>query len=402
MRFKFIAYDQQGKLTEGTLEAESTVEALTQIARRGLRPVSLKKLREVKKLGLGFFGQSINIVDKIFLTKYLALMLRVGTDLFKAIDILIEDFDKPIVKAFLLEVRSTLEKGQPFYKAFERYPKYFSPVFVNMVKSGEASGTLEQVFADLSVSLEKEQDLRNRIRSALFYPVVLFALALAILTFLVTFALPRIAGIFTSAGIKPPIFSRIVFSVGLFLGDYIVVFLGGIVGLAVGLYFFFNKTVLGQKIFAWILATLPVIKNVVYKITLQRFAATLGSLVKAALPIVDSLKITANTLRLEKIRTALIRIADQGVASGLTIGEAFRKETAFPAVVTNLIAISEKAGHLDDILKTLSEFYESEIQASIKTLVSFLEPMLLVVIGLIIGVIALSIIVPIYQLIGQF
>jgi type II secretory pathway component PulF len=402
MLFKYIAYDQAGKIVEGSLEAAGTVEALTQLARRGLKPVSLKRLKEARGRPLAFFGQSITAVDKIFLTKYLALMLKVGTDLFKAIDILIEDFEKPILKSFLREIRVSLEKGQPFYTTFERYPKYFSPVFVNMVKSGEASGTLEQVFSDLSVSLEKEQDLKSKIRSALFYPILLFIMAAGILTFLVVFALPRIANVFTSAGVTPPVFSRLVFTVGLFLGANIGVILISAAVTVAGLFIFIRKTVPGRRFFAWVLASTPVIKDVVYKITLQRFAGTFAALIKSALPIIESLKITAGTLTLDKLRIALLRIAEEGVARGLTIGEAFKKEPIFPATVSNLIAISEKAGHLDEILRTLADFYESEINASIKTLVSVLEPVLLIMIGAIIGLIALSIIVPIYQLIGQF
>jgi len=404
MRFHYIAAQPSGKVVEGTVEAEGTAGVLEFLAKEELRPVSIKRLKgfEAGAIKRRFFGAAISVADKVFLSKYLHLMLKVGTDLFRALDILIADIEKPALKAFLLEVRSTLEKGQPFYSAFARYPKYFSSVFVNSVKAGEASGNLEKVFADLTISLEKEQDLKSRIKSALIYPILLLSLSFLILIFLVTFALPRIANIFTGTGFNPPLFSRVVFAVGLFLGKYIWIILGFMAAFVVLYIFVFSRTRIGKEVARRIINTLPIIKEIRYKLAIQRFASTMSSLMRAGLPIVESLEITADAVGNEEIRRALYRISKEGVSRGLTIGEAFHKEPIFPFTVVNLVAISEKAGHLDEILDTLGTFYESEINASIKTLISFIEPALLLGIGIIVAVVALSIIVPIYQLVGQF
>jgi type II secretory pathway component PulF len=403
MRFHYVASEPSGRVIEADVEAQGPAEVLEWMANQGLRPVSLKALGGVEASGWRgrLFGQKITIEDKVFLTRYLALMLKVGTDLFKAIDILISDFDKPVVKALLIEVRDALSKGQPFYTTFAKYPKYFSPVFVNLIRSGEASGNLERVFDDLSVSLEKEQALRSRIRGALVYPLVLMSLSMLIVLGLVTFALPKIASTFASAGFKPPTFSRIVFAVGLFLGKYVIFIFVFLIALAVGGWYFFYRTPMGQQIVARALNKIPVINEVLHRIALQRFAATLSSLLKSGMPIIESLEISAETVGSVELRSALLRISREGIAKGLTIGEAFRKEVFFPRVVVNLIAISERAGHLENILDTLASFYEAEIDASIRTLVAFLEPALLVVIGLIVAVIALAIIVPVYQLVGN-
>ena len=191
-----------------------------------------------------------------------------------------------------------MEKGKPFYSTFERYPRYFSPVFINLVKSGEASGNLERVFEDLSVSLERERDLQTRIRSALAYPAILFALSLLILIFLTTFAIPKIADVFLSAGVQPPLFSRIVFTVGLFFGKNVWFILGGLAGLSVVGWIFFFRTLAGRRAVSFLLNSLPVVKNVIKKIALQRFAGTLSTLMKAGLPIVNSLE---NMKRLQTI-----------------------------------------------------------------------------------------------------
>lgn len=404
MRFHYIASQPTGKVIEGDFEASGPAEVLEYLANQGLRPISIKVVKGVEEVGRGLFifRKGITVADKVFLTKYLSLMLKVGTDLLKAIDILIADLDNPTMKALLMEIRGNLEKGQPFYSTFLKYPKYFSPVFVNLIKAGETSGNLEQVFEDLNVSLEKDQDLRRKIKSALTYPIILLIASFSLLILLVSFAVPRIATVFASANVRPPLFSRIVLSAGLFISDYIWFFLIFLGILIVSLWYLFTKSASGKRILYQFALKLPVIKTVLKQIALQRFAATLSSLLKAGLPILDSLEITSQTVGFGELKDSLMRISREGVAKGLTIGEAFRREAVFPRVVVNLMAISEKAGHIEDILSTLSDFYGGEIETAIKTLVSFLEPALLVGVGIIIGIIAISIIVPIYQLVGQF
>ncbi len=403
MRFHYIASQPNGRIMEGDYEAESAAEVLGYLASQGLRPISLKAPKGLEKVG-GFriFGQSIDTEDKVFLTKYLALMLRVGTDLLRAIDILIADFEKPALKALLIEIRTSLEKGRPFHSVFFRYPKFFSSVFVNLIKAGETSGNLELVFSQLSVSLQKEQNLRRQIKAAITYPIILLIASALILFLLVSFALPKIANVFTSGGFEPPLFSKIVFAIGLFFGNYFWWLLILAIIILAGTWFFITKSIVGRKIFSRFIVKIPLIGGVLKKIAFQRFAATFSVLLSSGLPILDSLEITADAVGNDELKTSLRRIAREGISKGMTIGEAFRREPVFPRVVVNLMAISEKAGHMESILETLADFYTSEIESSIKSLVSFLEPILLLAIGLIIGTIALAVIVPIYQLVGQF
>ena len=404
MIFHFIAAKTDGRIVEGDLEASSTAEVLEYLSKQGLRPISLKATKEATIGGRRKIlrRDTIALEDKLFLTKYLAVMLKVGTDILKAIDVLIADYDKPALKSLLVEIKSTLEKGQPFFTVFAKYPRYFSPVFVNLIKAGEASGNLEKVFEDLSKSLEQEADLKRQIKSALTYPVLLLFGSGGVLFILSTFALPKIAKVFEGSDIKPPLFSRIVFSVGLFLGEHVIFILLGLIGLAGILWYFFAKTETGQAFIQRMITKIPVIKTVVKNVGLQSFCATFASLLKAGLPIIDSLEITASAVGYQEIKNSLIRISREGISRGLTIGDAFRREPVFPRVVVNLLAVSEKAGHIEDILLTLADFYEADIRASIKILVSFLEPVLLVLIGGMIGLIAVSIIVPIYQLTTSF
>jgi len=402
MLFHYVAADEAGKMTEGDFEADALADVLRFLGSKQLSPISVKPMERVKLGAKRFFGGGINTSDKVFLTKYLALMLRVGTDLLSAIDILLDDFDKPSVRNFLLEVRDNLSKGQPFYEAFARHPREFSPTMINLIKAAESSGSLQKTFEDLSISLEKDAEIQSKVKSAMIYPIVLLCMATGILTFLVTFALPKVADVFTQSGIKPPWFSQIVFTVGLFLGANILIILPTFLVIIAVMVWAVLKTDTGKKMFDRTITNLPIIRTTYHELAIQRMASTMSSLMRAGLPIVQTITIAAETVGVGEYREALLRIANDGLSKGLTIGEAFRRETVFPKMVTNLVAISEKAGHLDEVLATLSDFYESNVDSNIKALVSLLEPAMLLVMGVMVAIIALAIIVPIYQLTTQF
>lgn len=401
MLYHYIASDTSGKLFEADMDADNLAGVLRFLSSKAWRPISVQSLKESQK-GLHLFSGRITLTDKIFLTKYLSLMLKVGTDLLSAINILVADFDKPVMKDLLLEIRDNLTKGQPFNHIFAKYPKAFSAVFVNMIKAAEASGNLQKTFEDLSTSLERDGELQGKIRAALIYPIIILVASFSVFLFLTTFALPKIATVFSQGGINPPVFSRIVFAVGLFVNDNLLVLLVGLVLLVVGMWLFFGKTTIGRQIRDNLLSRTPVIKKLYRDIAIQRFASTFSSLMKAGLPIIQATNITAEVVGAHQFKDALQRIANEGLAKGLTIGDAFRRETVFPRVVTNLVAISEKSGHLEELLDTLATFYTSQIDANVKILISVLEPALLLFMGVMVGSIALSIIIPIYQLTSQF
>lgn len=402
MLFHYTASTPEGKIIEGEGEFENRQAILDFLKNQNLTPIKVEALVAYKKrLRGGIFSSPISLTDKIFLTRYLALMLRVGTDIFKAIDILIADFEKPALKALLMEIRQNLEKGNPFYLTFQKYPRIFSSVFTNMIKAGESSGNLEQVFSDLSVSLEKERELKQRLRSALIYPILLVGVSIAILFLLVSFAIPRISSMFLESGMKIPTITKIIFNVSTFLSQYGLILLGFFLIFVFVLFLFFRGSLLGRKVFQRIIFNIPLVKEILKKMAYQRFATTFGSLMRAGLPIVENLEITAETVGNEEMRQALLRIAHEGVMRGVPLGEAFHKEEIFPQTIRTLIAIGEKAGHTEEVLKNLADFYETEIDTSVKSLVALFEPLMLMIIGVVVGAIALAVILPVYQFISQ-
>ena len=401
MLYHYFAFDEKGKIQEGNYDAENIEEVLKYLNGLRLRPISIKPLR-VKFSFILFWKRFINASDKIFLMKYLSLMLRMGTDLLSAINILVIDLKNPGIHNFLIEVRDNLTKGKPFYEAFARNSKSFSTVETNIIKAAEASGNLQKTFEDLSESLERDVELKNKIRSVIIYPIILLVMSLSIFVFLSIYVLPKIARVFLDAGIEPPIFSKIVFTIGLFINDNLTILLPSFLILVGFLIYFVFFNEFGKILSRQILGQMPLVKKIYRDIAIQRFTSTFSSLLRAGLPIIDSLKITADVVGYEELRLALLRIADEGLAKGLTVGDAFRREFVFPNVVKNLVAISEKAGHLEEVLNSLANFYASNIDSTIKSVVAVIEPVLLILMGGLVGIIAISIIIPIYQLATKF
>ncbi|HCI05680.1 TPA: hypothetical protein DEX28_02950 [Patescibacteria group bacterium] len=404
MLFHYIAADKDGRVFQADVDASSLEEVLGLIAKQNWKPISIKPLKEIVsiKSRLFSFGESFTLQDKIFLLKYLSLMLRVGTDLFKAIDILIKDFDKPAVKNFLMEVRSNLEKGNQFYISFQNHPEIFSNITVNLIRSSETSGNLEKILMEISETYAKEADLKAKVRGALIYPSLLLVVSFGIVVLLITFVLPRISVVFEGSGAPMPLFTSILVSIGRFLNKYFLITTPLFFAAVFGGFQFITKTEKGKALFAKFLRKTPLVKEIFIKLAVQRFSSTLANLLRAGIPFITSLEITADAVGEEEMRKSLLRIARENIAKGVPIGDAFRKEEIFPQVVINLIAIGEKSGHVEEILVTLADFYEKEIDEALKNFVSFLEPALLVVIGMIVAGIAFSVILPIYQLVSQY
>ena len=403
MLFHYLAQDIKGRIKEGNINQPNLKAALDYLASQNLKPLSVKPISfDTKKGNISLFKEKLSLTDKVFLTKYLSLMLKVGTDLFSAIDILIEDFQSGPAKRFLLEIRSNLEQGKPFWYTFSLHPEYFSPVVTNLIKAGETSGNLETTLEQVSQDLERERDLTSKIKSALIYPVLLLVASFLMVIFLVVFAVPKLAEMFISAGAKLPTYSKIVLGTGMFLNKHLGIVLPLILGIPIALFIYFGKTKHGKELFNKFLDKIPVTRDLLEKLALQRFSTVLAHLIKAGMPIIQAIEVTSYATGNPKYEAALLRISKEYLAKGLSIGDSFKKEKVFPPVVTNLVAIGEKAGHTEEILETLSKFYESEIDVTLKTLVSLIEPLMLLFLGVVVGGIALSLIVPVYQFVSQF
>jgi len=402
MRFKYKAYTPTKRIVESEIEASSVKEVLEFLTNKGLVPINLAPIKEIKGIK-GFFKKAsrISTIDKIWLAKYLALMLRTGTDLLSAVKILKADYEKPALKNFLQEVQINLEKGRPFYFSFSKYENVFGPVFVNLVRAGEESGNLAEIFDRLSISLQREEEFTRGTKSALVYPVLLLSLSVAIIFFLSMFAIPKISSVFQGMGKEPPIFSKIVFSFGNFVSNYGVFIIIFLIALLIGIFLGYKKSDVFRKFLYNLIIKIGIVRDLLKKIAITRFASTLSSLIRAGISLPKGLEITAPAVGNDELKETLLRISRQGLKKGLTISESFARESFFPRSVVSLISIAERTGQLEQTLSTIAVFYEKEVNSTLKNLLSVLEPVLLLIMGLIVGAIALATIVPIYQMVKQ-
>lgn len=381
----------------------SLEDVLTYLSNQNLKPIKVTVSKKGQKGSLlgGLLKGKVKLSDQIFLFKYLALMLKVGTDLLRAVDTIMQDYETGPVKDFLLDARSNLEKGNPFYLIFEQNKNIFTYVTTNLIKAGEKSGTLQETLEKISVSLEKDKELKGKVIASLTYPIILIVMMFFLIFFLMVFLFPKMGQSFMMSGMKLPAFTKMLIKVSTFFNSHLTIVMAAVILIPAALFFYFFKTKTGTHQFSVIIRKIPPIRNFLNKMALQRMASVLSSLIKAGMPLVEALKVTSEAVGEEVFRKSLFNIAVY-LTKGLTVGDAFKLETNFPRYLSNLLAIGEKAGHIDEILATLADFYEKEIDNSLKSIVALIEPMMLMIMGVVVGGIAISVILPMYQMIGQF
>ncbi|MFA5230309.1 MAG: type II secretion system F family protein [Candidatus Paceibacterota bacterium] len=401
MLFHYTAFDSRNVYVEGDIDMSTLEDVLKFLNNQHLKPIKVVPINlRLRGNGFNIFQRKITLLEQVFLFKYLGLMLKVGTDILKAVDVLMQDYEGGPVKNFLLQSRSNLEKGSPFYITFEQNKKTFSYVTINLIKAGEKSGTLQTTLEKISITLEKDKELRGKIIASLTYPALLLIMMVVLVIFLMIFLLPKMGSSFMQAGLKLPVLTKLLFDVSIYFNSHIVPVLTIFFGIPIISFFYFSKTDIGKKQLNKFIRFIPPIRNFLNKMALQRLTSTLSNLIKAGMPLVESLKITSESVGEDVFRIALSNVATY-LTQGLTVGEAFRQEKAFPKYLSNLLAIGEKAGHIEEILATMSDFYEKEIEASLKSLVAMIEPAMLIIMGIAIGGIAISVILPMYQMMGS-
>lgn len=401
MRFEYKAINKKGEMIKGEIEKESEIEVLRFLKSQELVPVSVKRKIVVEKfLTLSFgriFRRGIGLEDQLFLVRYLGLMVKGGIDLLEALTTLEKDFRNPAIKKFIAFSKENLKKGRAFYESFSAFSRDFSPTFIALIKAGEISGKLDEVCKILAQNLEREIEFRRKLKSALTYPIILVILSGIVIIIVITFSIPKIAFVFKEINREPPLFTKIILSLSNFLrkfGIFLFVLVGALLSF---LYFFYQKTQTGKKIFQNLIANLPIIKKVIEKIDAQRFTQNFSSMIEAGVPILQALEISKDVVISPRIKLALERVIEK-IKKGATIGEAFLEEKkSFPLTLVSLISISEKAGSLSLALKELSDFFAGEVDTTVKALTSLIEPIILTIIGASIGLIALGVIIPLYQ-----
>jgi type IV pilus assembly protein PilC len=398
--FTYEARSTDGKKIDGSLKASDRNAAIDQIKKKNLTIVQI-----TEDTGLAakrnIFGRAprakVKTKEICILTRQLSTMISAGIPLLESLEILCEQASDPGFRRVMDRIIERVRSGTDFSTALSEHPKIFSNIFVNMIKAGEVSGNLDIILTRLAEYLEAIEEIKREVKSAMVYPTVSLVMILSITTGLVVGIVPKFKVIFDQLGMKelPPI-TQVLLDISMFLQNYWYIAMAMTVGAVIG-FITFKRSKRGLKIWHKFLLTMPVFGQLVRKVAISRFARTFSTLIQSGVPMLGALDIVAGTAGNVIIEEAVLKAKD-AVSRGETLGEPLAATKVFPPMVTRMIAIGEKTGALEKLLAKISEFYDAEVKAAVKALTSLIEPLMIGIMGLLVGGIVLAIFMPIIKL----
>ena len=403
-KFYYKAKSQDGKSISGVLEVKDKHILAQTLRRKGFILTSIQNLEEKKKkkktdLGsklTGLLG-GVSMVEKIMFTQHLAIMIEAGFSLHRALEALAKQTSNSNFNKIINDFVNRIKKGETLAESLAKYPKVFNNFFVSMVRVGEKGGSLEEVLKILTNYLKKEHEFRSKVKGAMFYPAVIVAAMVGIGILMMVVVMPKITAMFEELKVDLPITTKVIIAVSSFLSNY---FLVGIVAFFILIVVLVKllKTKKGKRFSSWLFLKFPGLGKITKKINCARFARSLSSLMESGVPIVESLNIAAQTVSNVFFSNSLVEISIN-VKKGKKIQESLEGyKEIYPLLVSQMIGVGEETGQLSEIMKRLADFYEEEVSNITENLTSIIEPVLMIIIGVIVGFFAVSMIQPMYSM----
>ena len=397
--YVFKAMDLTGAKATGEVEADSKQVVSDQLKSRGLIVLDIKDKHTSKQLNLELFNK-LKATDLAVMTRQLATMVQSGMTILRALYVLEAQTENKILMEAIVGVRKDVEAGLPLSDALERHPKIFSPLFVSMTRAGETGGMLDQSLIRVADQLEKEDSLRRQVKSAMTYPAVVLSFAGIVLIALVTFLVPVFIGVFKQFGGDLPAITKLTVAMSKAITGYWWALIACTVAI-VWAFRKWKKSEWGRPQWDRFRLRVPMkIGDIVQKVALARWSRTLSALVSAGVPLLQALDITGKTAGNHVVEKAMADVIES-VKRGGTIAEPLRHASVFPGMVAQMVAVGEETGALDSMLSKIADFYEDQVDASVKSLTSILEPIMLVVVGGIVGFIVISMYLPLFKVYDQ-
>ena len=378
------------RLVRGEVVAKDEEEARKKLQRRGIRPLRISKVKTARK-------RRITQEDITVFTRQLATMMKAGLPLMQAFEIVARGHSNPSMTEMLMQVRSDVEQGSALGKSFSKYPKYFDRFYCNLVSAGESGGVLESLLDKLAVYKEKTQAIKKKVKTALTYPIAIIVVAIALIFIMMMFVLPAFKEVYANMGAELPRLTQLVMNLSDLFVDYGWIMIILLIVLAFGLYKLHEKSPTFQKRIDALILRLPVFGTIVRKATIARWARTTSTLFAAGVPLVEVLDSVAGASGniLYEEATQDIRAK---VTQGLSLTSSMQSTDMFPNMVIQMAAIGEESGSLDDMLNKAAEFYEDEVDNSVSRLSALMEPIIMVVLGSLIGILLIAMYLPLFNL----
>ena len=399
--YEYKVRDKEGRLLQGAIEADSTTLVANKLRSMGYVPISIdRKDRSKLQADLKIPGLSdrISMKDVSIFCRQFATMINSGLSLIRALHILGEQTENKVLAGVVTEVRMDVEKGASLSQALGRHPKAFSRLFVAMVRAGETGGVLDRVLMQLADIIEKQVELRRKVKSAMTYPVAVLGLVMLIVTAMLLFVVPTFEGLYDDLGGTLPLPTRILLGVSGFATKFAPFILVAQVLAVIG----FKKWIQsesGRASWDIIKLRIPIFGKLVHKTALTRFARTFAVLMRSGVPILEALEITSETVNNTVVARA-IRDVQDAVKRGEPINAPLATHAIFPPMVTQMIAVGEETGQVDTMLEKVADFYDQEVEATVDALTSLLEPLLIVVLGGAVGGMVVALYMPMFNVIN--
>ncbi|OGE20238.1 hypothetical protein A3A14_00070 [Candidatus Daviesbacteria bacterium RIFCSPLOWO2_01_FULL_43_38] len=394
--FSYITKDLQGEYHKGEVETADQSQAAMLLRRKKLIVISLKSKNEFEQKPWDKFFSRVPFSDIVIVTRQLATMVEAGLVLSEALDILEEQQTNKQFKKVLTKISSDVKGGLDFAAALEKHPEVFPPIYSKLVRAGQASGKLDIILQELATNLEKEREFRSKVRGAMIYPVVVVTMMIAVMLVMVFFVMPKLLGLYKESGVDLPLPTKIMIGfAGFMTGFWWAILLVGIIfGVTLRR---FLKTPEGKLFFDKLLLRLPIMGKVTILVIMTNFTRTFGLLISSGLSILESIKIVGDISGNQVYRGSLA-IAYKGVERGLTFSSQLLGLPVFPKIIGQMAKTGEETGKLDEIMTKIADYFEAEADNSLKNITTLIEPIVLVILGVGVGFLVVSIILPIYQL----
>ncbi len=384
-----------GDIQSGEIDLASKDEVLRYLNKQKMIPVSVRE----KPKSINFtFGSGVSTRDIVIFTRQFATMINSGLPLVQSLDILGEQTENEALRKVIQEVLYDVESGHTLADAMGKHPKVFTELFVNMVAAGEAGGILDTILLRLATFLEKNDALVRKIKGAMIYPAVIFGVAGSAVCILLIFVIPTFQTMFDSAGIALPLPTRVVIAMSAFLQAFWWAVIIGAVAIVLGIRYAYGTS--GGRLFIdRVLLSLPILGDLQRKAAVARFTRTLGTLVSSGVSILEGLEITAKTSGNRVIHDAVMG-SRASIAGGETISGPLKESGVFPPMVVQMINVGEQTGGLDEMLSKIADFYDDEVDTAVEALLSALEPIMIVVLGVVVGGMIVAMYLPIFDMIN--
>jgi type IV pilus assembly protein PilC len=397
--FSYTVVDDTGAQSKGEVEAETLQAVSEQLRQRGLIVLKVGEKRQSKEIELPWFNR-VKPADLTIMTRQLSTMVSSGMSILRTLNVLERQTENPKLKTTLSLVRKDVESGVPLSDALERQPDVFNPLFVSMVRAGETGGVLESSLHRVADQLEKDEALRRQIKSAMIYPTVIVTFALLVLVGLIAFLVPVFEGMFEQFGGELPAITKFTVALSNAMTGQWYLFIGGAVAAVYG-FRRWKSTDKGRRQWQRFCLKLPMqIGGIVQKVALARWSRTLSALLAAGVPLLQALEITGKTAGNAVVEDAMDDIR-ASVRSGGAISSPMKAADIFPPMVTHMVGVGEETGSLDTMLSKIADFYEDQVAAAVKSLTSILEPIMIIVIGGIVGFVVIAMYMPMFKLYDQ-